>query len=276
MNHILNLGAGVQSTTVFLMAVKGLIRKPDVAIFADTGWEPKAVYAHLERLEAMGKDHGIPIVRVSAGNLRDDITAGRKDFAAMPLYVLNNDSNSILRRQCTNEYKIQPIERHIRREILGLKPRQKAPREVVVRQWFGISSDEMRRVRMAKNLWCEHWYPLFADTFHETLGLDRPWSRQMCQDWLLEEYPQWDVPRSACIGCPYHTDAEWRRLKENEEEWRDAVEFDHSIRHQRRLDSEAYLHRSLKPLDEVDLRSDVQKGQRLLGFAEECMGMCGL
>ena len=38
----LSLGAGVQSTVLALMAERGDhgLSKPDVAIFADTGWEP--------------------------------------------------------------------------------------------------------------------------------------------------------------------------------------------------------------------------------------------
>jgi len=45
----LNLGAGVQSTTVYLMYLTGEIQ-PNIecAIFADTGEEPGAVYRHLE------------------------------------------------------------------------------------------------------------------------------------------------------------------------------------------------------------------------------------
>lgn len=47
----LSLGAGVQSTTMALMAAHGEIGPmPDCAIFADTGWEPKAVYDHLSWL----------------------------------------------------------------------------------------------------------------------------------------------------------------------------------------------------------------------------------
>lgn len=44
--RVLSLGAGVQSTTLVLMAAHGVVGPmPDCAIFADTGWEPKAVYA---------------------------------------------------------------------------------------------------------------------------------------------------------------------------------------------------------------------------------------
>ena len=40
MLRILSLGAGVQSTTLALMAAHGEVEAPDCAIFADTGWEP--------------------------------------------------------------------------------------------------------------------------------------------------------------------------------------------------------------------------------------------
>jgi hypothetical protein len=45
--RILSLGAGVQSTTLALMAAHGEIGHVDCAIFADTQWEPRAVYVHL-------------------------------------------------------------------------------------------------------------------------------------------------------------------------------------------------------------------------------------
>ncbi len=46
--RVLSLGAGVQSTTLALMAAHGEVGPmPDCAVFADTGWEPRAVYDHL-------------------------------------------------------------------------------------------------------------------------------------------------------------------------------------------------------------------------------------
>ena len=50
--RILSLGAGVQSSTMALMAEEGEFGvKPDAAIFADTGWEPTPVIEHLEWLK---------------------------------------------------------------------------------------------------------------------------------------------------------------------------------------------------------------------------------
>ena len=51
----------------FFMACKGVLPKPHLAIFADTGWETLATYQHLEWLEKIGNEEGIPIIRVSGG-----------------------------------------------------------------------------------------------------------------------------------------------------------------------------------------------------------------
>jgi 3'-phosphoadenosine 5'-phosphosulfate sulfotransferase (PAPS reductase)/FAD synthetase len=87
----LSLGAGVQSTTLALMAAHGKIGPmPDCAIFSDTGWEPKAVYAHLDWLRS---DNVLPfpVHVVSAGNIRDDLVAcaqGRR-AASIPAFTRN-------------------------------------------------------------------------------------------------------------------------------------------------------------------------------------------
>src|SRR4051812_25177815 len=73
--RVISLGAGVQSTTMALMAAHGEIGPmPDAAIFADTGWEPKHVYDHLRWLMS-GNVLPFPVHIVSNGNLRDDLVA---------------------------------------------------------------------------------------------------------------------------------------------------------------------------------------------------------
>ena len=63
------------------------------------------------------------------------------------------------------------------------------------------------------------------------------------------------------------------------EVWEDAVAFDHEIRQavQRKgwEGAEVYLHDTLVPLDEVDLRSAEDMGQANL-FGNECEGLCGI
>lgn len=61
MKRVLSLGAGVQSTTLFLMSLRGELPPLDAAIFADTQWEPKAVYKHLNWLVQLAEEAGVPL-----------------------------------------------------------------------------------------------------------------------------------------------------------------------------------------------------------------------
>jgi 3'-phosphoadenosine 5'-phosphosulfate sulfotransferase (PAPS reductase)/FAD synthetase len=92
--RVLSLGAGVQSTTLLLLSAQRHLPRLDAAIFADTGWEPRAVYEHLDRIDReIAQPAGIPILRVSCGNIRDDALDPRRRFASMPLFVLNRDGS---------------------------------------------------------------------------------------------------------------------------------------------------------------------------------------
>ena len=72
--HFISLGAGVQSSVMLLLADRGeLLPRPEAAIFADTQWEPPAVYEHLAWLEA---EVSIPICRVTVGDIRANSLKG--------------------------------------------------------------------------------------------------------------------------------------------------------------------------------------------------------
>ena len=85
-------------------------------------------------------------------------------------------------------------------------------------------------------------------------------------------------PRAAGVYCPYHTDREWKRLKEEEpDEFEKAVAFETAVSAAQGIRGIEFLHHSRKPLDTVDFRSDVEHGQGLLpGFTGECEGLCGV
>ena len=284
MKQVLSFGAGVQSTALLLMSCKGILPKLDYAVFADTGWEPTKVYKHLEWCKIEAAKYGIPVVVVKGTKkgLRSDVVdnvtrVDGKRFAALPLFLLNKDgSKGMGMRQCTSNYKIYPVHKFLRREVLGLKPRQRAPKEVVIEQWMGISFDEATRAKESTNKWMKNVFPFLSWGCDYLDG--KNWRRYQIINWLEENYPQIEVPRSACIGCPFHSNKEWRSIKENPEEWADAVAFDEAIRVDKRAKgvvSLQFLHRSGKPLSEVDLRSDEEKGQGSL-WDNECEGMCGM
>ncbi|RWO00137.1 MAG: hypothetical protein EOS07_36340, partial [Mesorhizobium sp.] len=101
-------------------------------------------------------------------------------------------------------------------------------------------------------------------------------TRKDCLDWLKSHgYPK--PPKSACIGCPFHSDAMWRSMRNNDRAaWDDAVEVDRAIRTGLRgIRGEVFLHRSGVPLDEADLSTAADHGQLDL-WPNECEGMCGL
>jgi hypothetical protein len=262
---ILSLGAGVQSTTMALMAAHGEIGPmPDCAIFADTQWEPKRVYQHLDWLE---QQLPFPVYRVTAGNIYDDLRtrnskrSGR--FVTIPSFLLNGQQKGIGRRQCTSHYKIEPIQKK-KRELLGYKPRQRIPPNSV-ESWLGISTDEVIRVTPSKIRWETKRFPL----------IEKLMNRNDCLRWLERNgYPA--PHKSACIGCPYHSNVEWRAIKTTPEEWKQAVEVDAAIRDPvTHLRATQYLHRDCIPLTEVDLSTPEDHGQLNL-FINECEGMCGV
>jgi hypothetical protein len=105
--------------------------------------------------------------------------------------------------------------------------------------------------------------------------------RHDCLEWMRQNgYPE--PPRSACYYCPFHSDAEWRRLRDEDPDYFErAIQFDKDIRakykaHDPTMLMEVYLHNSCKPLGEIDFDSDEQKGQQVWDFQAECEGMCGV
>ncbi len=185
----------------------------------------------------------------------------------MPLHVRNpSGAKGMIRRQCTREYKLDVIRRKVRELHLVAERRP-------VEQWMGISLDETPRMRTSDVRYITNVYPL----------VDERMTRWDCQRWLAEH--GWkSVPKSSCIGCPFHSDRQWRELRDHSpEEWADAVAFDREIRAGHRgainkaeLQGQAFLHASLVPLDQADLSTPEDHGQLNL-FESDCQsGVCGL
>ncbi|MEV4555745.1 hypothetical protein AB0K51_01965 [Kitasatospora sp. NPDC049285] len=248
----LSLGAGVQSTCLLLLAAEGHLPGLDVAIFADTGWEPRSVYAHLDRIEReIAEPAGIPVLRVSSGNIRDDALDPSKRFASMPLHILNpQGTEGMSRRQCTGQYKIRPIKERVR-QLLGYPYPQRIPAGMFAEQWIGISVDEVHRAKDADVAYMKNRFPL----------LELGFSRADCLR-LLRSRGFGETPKSACLGCPYHGNSQWQQLRDGSpEEWRDVVEFNSAIRSGNArataegtpLLGQAYLHRSRRPLDQAPI-----------------------
>ena len=269
----LSLGAGVQSTVLALMAERGEydLPKPHVAVFADTGWEPPSVYEHLDWLQ---EQLSFEVVRVQAGNIKDNILEGTSpdgnNYLGIPAFLVNADgSTAVAARQCTSKYKVKPINRYLR-DRLGIPPGQRAPKHVQVEIWMGISADEVLRQKDSREEWATNRYPL----------IDLGFSRAQLLNWFSENYPDRYLPRSSCIGCPYRTDGEWKWLKTNAPDaFDEAVFVDRAlrevpvVRNAITRKGSAFLHKSRVPLSEIDFDEATDYDSHM---AEECEGLCGI
>ena len=272
--HLISLGAGVQSSTMALMAAAGEIGPmPVAAVFADTQAEPASVYKWLNWLETKLP---FPVYRVTAGSLTKESlrtkinqTTGKPYCSNLiPAFIENPDgSRGIVGRHCTYNHKIIPLLKESRR-IGQIKRGQKT---VSVVQWIGISLDEVSRMKPSREKWCLHRWPL----------IEKEMSRHDCLRWMERQgFPV--PPRSACTYCPFHSDHEWRRLKaESPKEFAGAVKFEKALQRLHaghpmsgRIKGIPFLHDSLKPLGEVDFSEDETQGQ--MKFHNECEGMCGV
>ena len=204
----LSLGAGVQSSVMLMRAIHGDIERPDHVLFADTGWEPNAIYQHLQWLRKQCMGAMIPFHIVTRADTRPDRNASIRDDplrgyktksgivrwdGRMPLFVDTGSGKAgRIRRQCSREYKIDPL-RAKQRELLGYKPRQRIPPGSCATM-IGISTDEARRANPSRERWNDNLYPLI-----DPLKM----SRADCQAWWDAHYPHRPLEKSACIGCPF-------------------------------------------------------------------------
>ena len=275
--RVLSLGAGVQSSTLALMMAHGELRPVDHAIFADTQGEPAEVYAWLDTLEHLvGKlPYAFPIHRVTAGSLADNELrirvsglSGKKYFQSkIPAFVKNADgTKGLLGRRCTNDFKIVPVTQKIR-ALLGIARAKRG--QQLVEQSIGISRDEAHRMKPSRIPWIECNWPL----------VDAGITRNDCLRWMVEKgYP--DPPRSACVFCPFHSDDEWIRLRdEHPVAFEDAALFEERLQDaatkQEVLKGKPFLHSTCIPIRLVVFKERAANKQISL-FGNECEGMCGV
>lgn len=259
--HIISLGAGVQSTTMALMAAHGEITPmPDCAIFADTQDEPAAVYDHLAWLMS-GNVLPFPVHVATAGRLSDALRAG-DNAARIPCFV---GAGGMSKRQCTREFKLRVLRRKTR-EILGVGPRGYVS-PGAIQAWVGISTDEAIRKKPSGVNYIVNRHPL----------IEKWMSRTDCKAWLKARGYQ-EPPKSSCKFCPFQGNHGWRRQRENPADWDEVIALDNWLREPQqvaRFGGDLYLHKSCQPLSEANIEeSDLP----LFGgeFGHECEGMCGV
>lgn len=258
--RVLSLGAGVQSSSLCYMYEYGLIeRPPDFAVFADTQREPVEVYKFFEKLKRDIKS--FPIHVTTRGDLGDHPNK-------IPFFLKRPDGKRGMGwRQCTNDFKVQAVNKEIRR-VLGYRPRQRWRHRIEM--IMGISYDERQREKISRDKWRINVYPL----------IDMERTRGDCLDFLKEIGIS--APRSACYFCPYRSKREWAEMKRNAPaDFERACQYDESIRESSvRMGDSAnlpqFISHEMIPLREVDLSKEDRKAAIDFGMNNECEGMCGV
>lgn len=267
----MSLGGGVQSGAMAEMIAEGALPCPDAVIFSDTGNEPVYVYEYVDYLTRRLASVGVPVYVVSAGNLVNDLQKTTGRFAAIPAFSMPaNGKRGRLRRQCTQDYKIVPIEKKVRELLVdagharrGPTGRIRVPNKVKVEAWFGISLDEVQRMKPNRTKFITNRWPL----------IEMRMSRQDCLRWL--EKAGLPIPKkSSCLICPFHNKNHWIEMRENRpDDWDMVTGFDDGLRDssQSRFKDTAkgtlYLYSGCIPLREIDI--DRRDAQGVLQFESE-------
>jgi len=261
MKNVLLYGGGTQSTGLLLMSLDGLVPKLDLAIFSDTFSEPGFVYEYMNKVSAyVLSKYGFKIVTVEHGNLERNLEESAKSgkrVASLPYYTENG---GMTMRQCTADYKINPASKFIKAYFnIGRKKKHSAP---TINRWFGMSLDEIERMRVSQDWWAVNEYPLIMERMY----------RHEVINYINNNHPELkNPPRSACYFCPFHSNDYWRLLKKHHpDEFNKACIMDGKIRVCRNMENERYLHRSMKPLSDINFEKDNYE------IFAECEGYCGM
>lgn len=247
--HVFSFGGGVQSNAVLALAASGVIRV-DAFIFANVGddSENPATIEYVNNVsKPFAERHGLAFIEVQAQHKGEPDTllkAIHRRSRAVPIPAVPEDGGPLM-RNCTVDFKIEVINRYLKRVYPGGH----------VRVGIGFSTDEWQRARdtdwhnahggpdgqrVKMGYWRQNWYPL----------LDLRHSRNACHR-IIQDAGLPIAPKSSCYFCPFHRRGEWVEMKAREPElFERACQVDDLIR-ERTLKLRgrgSYIHPDRKPL----------------------------
>lgn len=299
--QILSLGWGVQSFGLAAMSALGVLPPVDFALHSDTGYERAETYEFAAKWTPWLEERGVRVVTVKGGRpLMESYPSTPQGYTSVPAFMRHSedkwidepggwidlcgtevwveeggpvlehkkgDKSGMLNRQCTGDWKIDPMRRWCSVELKrrGLK---KTPG--VIQKWLGITLDEIERMRGSSGV----KYISLAYPAIDMLG--EPRTRGWIIQWLVRNGLEVPV-KSSCYFCPYHDRASWQEIKNSGTgDWEKAVAADRRIRDSRHCSGFwCYLAAARKPLDECDFSGPTDHGQ-LEMWSEECSGTCFL
>jgi hypothetical protein len=238
----LTYGGGVDSTGLLIAANLGLwnVGVVDVAIYVNTGADSPAVLAHVKAVQQYSK---IPLHIINSDTSLIDDLLSPKGFVSIPAFL---SDRGLLRRQCTNLYKLKFIRRHVR-SLLGLRPYQrlKSPARAII----GIGYQERHRTKSGRERWIFDDYPMIREMKTKADCL------KLCKQAGFS-----NPSHSACICCPLKRNSEWCALKGDGSSptWKTVLKIDEAIRERdfNKSHRRIFLHPLRRPLAEITFTQD--------------------
>lgn len=222
---------GRQSTALYLLSSIGEIPRADHAIFSDTSHESQATYNFIENhlKPWAAANNGIPVHTVRQTYTIMDALKNPSQGQKIPAFVMDDNGQvGMLKRTCTDVFKIRPIMHKIR-EIMGLKSKGKFPE---FEQWMGINIHEWQRMREPQIKACTFVYPFIGrmatHNDHKPLG----WKADYPDDKLPALYARFGLPvppHSSCVFCPFQSESRWKMVREVPSDWEMALEADSAL-----------------------------------------------
>jgi len=177
---VISYGGGIQSTALVVLSVS-------------EGWDVDEI-VHVDLLDAespatreyvryfrewLQREYGRDITVIERNMYRDMLD--NPGFTPVPWH--GRREKFMLKRQCTRQYKVQPLTRY----LYDWYPD-------CIRLMLGISVDEYHRMRDSSASRIEHVYPL----------VDRRLTRWQCRD-IIERVGLVVPSKSSCWFCPYRS-----------------------------------------------------------------------
>jgi hypothetical protein len=268
-------GMGLNTTAMLLMSAHGVLPPLDAAIFSNTHAETDALIQHLRWMQS-GNALPFPLIEVSYGDLREELLAAAEGFLTRasnpPFYSMTDGIKGQLRRSCTRDYKIYPVQKAARKLHEELRGKIYPG---CIELWIGICSEEAVRYSERSPKYITLRYPFLERATRPVGGTGLWFSRRDCEQWLRDH--EYDVPiKSACTFCPFRSNQRWRELRDKDPAgWQDAVRVDAAIRNglPGTTADALYVHRDCVPLSDANIEVK-DAGDDL--FNQDCEGGCGI
>jgi hypothetical protein len=189
--QVLSYGGGKQTFAMLVLIEQGLLPKPDLIIFADTGREIKETYEHIQQ-------YALPLIErlgIPYYGVKRNVNGDERD-----IYQYHYDHYlTNIWPTCTMEFKVRPINRKIN-ELFDIVPGVHS-----IDTWIGITTDEAHRTTPSNTAYIRKTFPL----------LDLNLSRDDCINLTVAAgYPA--PPKSGCDICSHK---DWEKAYVDHPEW---------------------------------------------------------